>query len=146
MRVGPDGPLGPAPGAETTQMGYEFYPDALAATIRRAREVAGPSVPLMVTENGIGTADDDRRIGFVERALQGVLDCLAEGIDVRGYVYWSALDNFEWTLGYRPTFGLIAVDRATQARTVKPSGHWLGAIARANALAETPGALRGQRG
>ena len=49
-----------------------------------------------------------------------------------GYTYWSALDNFEWTHGYRPTFGLIAVDRRTQERTVKPSARWLGHIARAH--------------
>jgi beta-glucosidase len=89
-----------------------------------------------VTENGIATDVDDERIEYVEQALSGVLACLADGIDVRGYVYWSLLDNFEWILGYRPTFGLVAVDRATQVRTVKPSARWLGDIARANALRE----------
>ena len=88
----------------------------------------------MVTENGIGTNDDAQRIDYVRGALDGVLDCIAEGIDVRGYTYWSLLDNFEWAFGYRPRFGIIEVDRSTQARTVKPSGHWLGAVARANAL------------
>ena len=60
--------------------------------------------------------------------------CLDDGIDVRGYTYWSLLDNFEWALGYGPTFGLIAVDRVTQERTPKPSARWLGAVARANAM------------
>ena len=55
-----------------------------------------------------------------------------EGIDVRGYFAWSAFDNFEWVSGYRPKFGIIAVDRATQARTPKPSAYWLGEIARTN--------------
>jgi beta-glucosidase/6-phospho-beta-glucosidase/beta-galactosidase len=55
--------------------------------------------------------------------------CLRDGLDVRGYTYWSALDNFEWKAGYRPTFGLIAVDRRRQERTVKPSARWLGRIA-----------------
>ena len=91
-------------------------------------------MPILVTENGIGTDDDVQRIDYVRTALDGVLDCIDEGIDVRGYTYWSALDNFEWAFGYRPRFGLVEVDRATQQRVVKPSGHWLGAVARANQL------------
>ena len=67
-------------------------------------------------------------------ALEGVLACLADGIEVQGYTYWSLLDNFEWCFGYRPRFGIIDVDRATQRRIVKPSGEWLGRVARANAL------------
>jgi beta-glucosidase len=92
--------------------------------------VAG--LPVIVTENGIATDDDTRRIAYIERALRGVAACLRDGLDVRGYTYWSALDNFEWNSGYRPTFGLIAVDRRTQARTVKPSARWLGRVARAH--------------
>jgi beta-glucosidase len=133
-RVGPDGPLDPEPGVPLTMMGYEYWPQALGATVRRAAEVAG--VPVLVTENGIATDDDTERVRFVHRALESVLDCLADGIDVRGYCYWSALDNFEWAFGYRPTFGLVAVDRATQVRAPKPSASWLGGIARANALPE----------
>ncbi len=134
IRVGRDGLRGPEPGVPLTQMGYEFWPEALAATIRRAWAVTGGGVPVLVTENGIGTADDTDRIRFVERALRGVLACVADGIDVRGYIHWSLLDNFEWVFGYGPTFGLVAVDRTTRARTPKPSAHWLGAIARMNLL------------
>ena len=68
------------------------------------------------------------------RALTGLGRCLDDGIDVRGYFYWSLLDNFEWVLGYGPTFGMVAVDRATFERRPKPSAAWLGGIARANAL------------
>ncbi len=136
-RIGPEGQLGPENGVRLTQMGYEFWPEALEATIRRAWEVTR-GVPVLVTENGIGTEDDAERVEYVERALRGVLACLGDRIDVRGYVYWSLLDNFEWVLGYRPTFGLVAVDRTTQARHPKPSAGWLGAIARANALPLDP--------
>ena len=132
-RVGPDGLLGPEPGVETTLMGYEFWPEALEATIRRAWEVTG-GTPVIVTENGIGTDDDTRRLEYLRRALDGVVACLRDGLDVRGYVQWSLLDNFEWVLGYEPTFGIVAVDRRTQERTVKPSGRWLGAVAAGNAL------------
>lgn len=131
-RVGKKGDLGPEPGVELTQMGYEFWPDALEACIRYAAERV--SVPIYVTESGIATDDDTRRIAFMQRSLAGVLRCLAAGIDVRGYIHWSLLDNFEWIYGYRPKFGLIAVDRATQRRTVKPSGHYLGEIARQNRI------------
>jgi beta-glucosidase len=132
-RVGPDGSMGGEEGVPTTQMGYEFWPEALEGTVRRAWDKTG-HLPVYVTENGIGTDDDNARIDYVKRALSGVQRCLDDGIDVRGYFYWSLLDNFEWVLGYRPTFGLVEVDRETFERRPKSSAVWLGAIARANAL------------
>lgn len=135
-RVGPEGALPPEEGVELTQMGYEFWPESLEATIREAVSTAG--IPVIVTENGIGTEDDTKRIEYIRRALIGVANCLRDGLDVRGYTYWSAFDNFEWMLGYRPTFGLIAVDRETQKRTVKPSARYLGEIARKGVLSTNP--------
>jgi beta-glucosidase len=129
-RFDANGPIGPEEGVELTQMGYEFWPEALEVSIRRAYKVSG--LPVLITENGIGTKDDSRRIEYVRRALTGVSNCLKDGIPILGYTYWSALDNFEWMFGYRPTFGLIGVDRTTQKRTPKPSAHWLGSIAKAN--------------
>lgn len=131
-RFGPDGLLGPEEGVEVTQMGYEFWPEALEATIRYAHQRTG--LPVLVTENGVSTLDDTRRIEYVRRALVGVHHCLADRLPVEGYCYWSIFDNFEWTSGYRPVFGLVAVDRKTQVRTPKPSASWLGAVARANKL------------
>jgi beta-glucosidase len=132
-RVGPDGIVATEDGVPVTQMGYEVWPESLEATIRRATEVTD-GTPILVTENGIGIADDAVRIDYVTRALRGVQNCLADGIDVRGYTYWSLMDNFEWAYGYEPKFGLIAVDRTTFERTPKPSATWLGAIAKANAF------------
>jgi len=132
QRVGPAGLLPPDGGAELTQMGYEVAPQALATTLRHASERA--QVPLIVTENGIATDDDAQRIAFIEGALAGVASCLRDGIDVRGYFYWSLLDNFEWLFGYAPKFGLIAVDRKTLRRGVKPSAEWLGRTAQNNAI------------
>ncbi|MEJ6740732.1 MAG: glycoside hydrolase family 1 protein [Actinomycetota bacterium] len=133
-RVGALSMLGGEEGVPTLPMGYEFWPESLGACLRRAWDYTGGSVPLLVTENGIGTNDDPQRVEYVQRALEGVLSCIDDGIDVRGYTYWSLMDNFEWAFGYRPRFGIIAVDRATQRRTVKPSGEWLSGIVRANAL------------
>jgi beta-glucosidase len=124
--------LPPPAGAELTQMGYEFYPESLEHTIRYASKETG--VPVIVTENGVATPDDKKRIEFIQRAVQGVGRCLAEGIDVRGYIHWSLMDNFEWIFGYMPKFGLVAVDRETQKRTPKPSATFLGDIAKKNAI------------
>ncbi len=131
-RFDANGHMPPEEGVERTQMGYEFWPEALEATIRYA--AAYTKRPVLVTENGIGTEDDTRRLEFVRRALEGVQRCLQDGIDVQGYCYWSVFDNFEWGMGYRPKFGLIAVDRTTQTRTLKPSAEYLGRIARAKSL------------
>lgn len=128
--IGADGIMPVPEGAETTQMDYEFYPEALEHVIRRADEEfkkAGcADMPIMVTENGIATSDDTRRVAFIEKATDGVAACKKDGIPVIGYMYWSLMDNFEWQKGYSMTFGLIEVDRTTQERKVKPSLAFLG--------------------
>jgi len=126
-QYGPQGQLPCPEGAELAQMDYEIYPEALEHVIRRVREEF--SGDLIVTENGLATADDSRRVAFLRTALAGVERCLADGIPVRGYCYWSLLDNFEWQKGFSMTFGLIAVDRATQKRMPKPSLAFLGGFA-----------------
>ncbi len=142
-RIGPEGTLGAEAGVPVTQMGYERWPEAIGATLRRAAEVtasqasasqASASLPLVVTENGISTEDDSERAAFIEAALASVAGCIADGVDVRGYFYWSLLDNFEWVLGYGPKFGLVEVDRETFERKPKASAALFGSLARANRL------------
>jgi beta-glucosidase len=126
--VGPEGQLPPPGNAEMTAAGYEFYPQALGGTIRFAAERIGR--PIYVTESGIATDDDTRRIAYIDAALAEVRRCLDEGIDVKSFLYWSLLDNFEWTQGYGERFGLVHVDYDTFKRTPKPSARHLGAIAK----------------
>jgi beta-glucosidase len=121
---------------DNTLTGWAYRPDALGMALRRAREVVG-DVPLMVTENGIATDDDARRIDYTREALGHLLDVLDEGADIRGYLHWSLLDNYEWGHWDRP-FGLVAVERRTFKRRPKPSLGWLGSVARANALQPCP--------
>ncbi len=130
--VDANGVTRPPQDAEMTDAGYEFYPAALANTIRWAHKAIGK--PIYVTESGIATDDDTRRIAFIDQALAGVRDCLDEGIPVHAYLYWSLLDNFEWTSGYSKHFGLVGVDLQTFKRTLKPSALHLGAIAKANRI------------
>ena len=127
--IGPDG-IQPVPqGAEITQMDYEFYPQALEHVIRRANEEfksAGKEMPILISENGIATSDDTRRIAFIDEATRGVAACIADGIPVIGYCHWSLMDNFEWQKGFSMTFGLIAVVRDTMKRIPKESLSFLG--------------------
>ncbi|RZT08243.1 beta-glucosidase [Duganella sp. CF402] len=131
-RVTPEGELPPEAGVPLTDIGYEFYPQALEAALRYAATKV--KLPLYVTENGIATGDDAKRVDYIRTAVQGVANCLTDGIDVRGYIHWSLLDNFEWNFGYAPRFGIVAVDRATQRRTPKPSARLLGSLAKANRI------------
>lgn len=124
--MGKEGSL-PAPeGSETTQMGYEFYPEGIGHVLSRVAKET--DLPLLVTENGIATDDDTRRVEYIRRALDGVRKCREDGVPVIGYLHWSLLDNFEWQEGFSKTFGLIVVDRSNQKRTPKPSLAYLGSM------------------
>ena len=76
---------------------------------------------MMITENGITTTDDRVRVHYLAAALAVVDRMRREGVPLLGYIHWSLLDNFEWGSGYKPRFGLYAVDRTTFHRTAKPS-------------------------
>ncbi|AYD90521.1 glycoside hydrolase family 1 protein [Actinomyces lilanjuaniae] len=128
--LGPEGPVPPEPGATLNQGGEEIWPWAVGAVVRQAWDAL--QMPIYVTENGLNTEDDTQRVDFLRTAIGEVGSAIAEGVDVRGYMCWSAMDNFEWVLGYGPRFGIIAVDRSTQERTPKPSAYVLGEIARTN--------------
>jgi beta-glucosidase len=134
-----------------TAMGWEVYPQGLTdllCGIDRDYELP----PLYITENGAACADDivDGHIADVERIqyLRSHLDAIGRaieaGVDVRGFYYWSLLDNFEWDSGYDKRFGLVHVDYETQQRTLKDSAHWYrGLIAgerRGAASRQAPGA------
>lgn len=125
--IGPNGVLPVPENAKKTQMGYEYYPASLEAVIRKVAESYHGK--LFVTENGVSTDDDELRIHYITEVMAGLKRCLVDGLPVVGYTHWSLLDNFEWQAGYSKTFGLIAVDRTTQARTVKPSLAYLGNFA-----------------
>jgi len=128
-QVGASGLLPQPDHPDNTLVGTAYRPDALGIAVRHTAGVTG--LPVLVTENGIATSDDDRRIAYTKEALRHLAAAMDDGIDVRGYLHWSLLDNYEWG-HWEPTFGLVAVDRQTFARTAKPSLAWLGDVARAN--------------
>jgi beta-glucosidase len=124
------------PDAEYTEMDWPVEPDGLRVTLAGLRSRFPDLPPVYVTENGAAFPDsvgpdgevaDPRRVAFIAAHLDALARAIAEGVDVRGYFYWSLLDNFEWARGYEPRFGLVHVDYATQTRTPKSSYHWLAA-------------------
>ncbi|MFF0155999.1 family 1 glycosylhydrolase [Streptomyces sp. NPDC005263] len=126
--VGPDGVEPHPQHPDNTLVGTAYRPDALAIAVRHTAEVTG-GLPILVTENGIATHDDTRRIAYTSEALEHLFRAIGGGIDVRGYLHWSLLDNYEWG-HWEPTFGLVEVDRETFERRPKPSLAWLGETAR----------------
>jgi beta-glucosidase len=133
IRVGATAPgFIAAPARQTTQMGWEVYPEGFGRMLRR---IAEAGLPIVVTENGIATADDSQRIRFLAAHLHQLKQAMDAGVDVRGYLYWSSFDNFEWAHGYRPTFGLIGIDRDDHhRRVVRPSAVAYGSVARSGSL------------
>jgi beta-glucosidase len=131
-RLDAQGMIAPPEDAPRNQLGGEIYAPSLEGAVRYVHEVTG--TPIIVTEHGVSTPDDTVRAEFIPAALKGLKAAMDDGVRVGGYIHWSLLDNFEWSFGFRPKFGLVAVDRATFERTPKPSAHVLGAIARRNSL------------
>ena len=99
-----------------TDMPYAIYPEGFYRAIQRVSELG---VPVVVTENGIADAQDDRRELWIRRYIYAMNRAMKDGCDVRGYHYWTLLDNFEWAEGFAMRFGLISVDFETQERTVR---------------------------
>jgi beta-glucosidase len=130
----------------TTVMGWEIQPDGLRELLVRVhRDYAEPAgVDLYVTENGAafddrladdGAVHDNERVDFLHAHLTAILDAVDEGVPVRGYFYWSLMDNFEWAWGYEKRFGIVRVDYGSQQRTVKDSGRAYAGIIRARSMA-----------
>jgi beta-glucosidase len=109
---------------------WPIEPDGLSETLVGLRDTYPGLPPIYITENGCAYPDvagqpDEARIAFIADHLAALRRAMANGVDVRGYFYWSLLDNFEWARGYAPRFGLVHVDYQTQVRTPKASYHWL---------------------
>ncbi|MFP1601072.1 glycoside hydrolase family 1 protein [Microbacterium sp. 2216-1] len=130
-------------GLPRTAMGWEVQPEGLTRLLVRVAEEYAPGVTLYVTENGVayddtvdaeGQVPDVDRAEFVRAHLAAVVDAVAQGVDVRGYFYWSLMDNFEWSWGYAKRFGIVRVDYETQQRTVKQSGREYARIIAARAV------------
>jgi beta-glucosidase len=138
----------PPSDAPRTDMGWEVYPQGMYDAIARLAGVCG-GLPIYITENGgafagdpdaEGRIRDTGRIALLDGYLRAVALAIADGFDVRGYMVWSILDNFEWAHGYRMRFGLVHVDYQTLKRTPRESYRWYRALAASGAFPDLPGA------
>ncbi len=127
----PVGEVTPMSAQKVTQMGWSWEPEGYYRAIERISRLGKP---IYLTENGLATLDDNERVRFIYEHLMVVAHALEQGLDIRGYLHWSLLDNFEWASGYSPRFGLVHVDYDSFERTVKPSGHFFGELIAAGAM------------
>ncbi len=117
LRMG--GVLPRTSGPDRSDLGWPIDAGGLEVVLKEA--YARYRKPILVTENGIADARDDRRPGYLSAHVEAVQRARTAGADVRGYFHWALTDNFEWHEGYDPRFGLYAVDYATQERTPRRS-------------------------
>lgn len=108
----------PDPAVEHNEMGWEIYPDGFRQVLERLGRYG---LPVFVTENGIPDQDDDQRPKFLVDHVDAMFQAAANGVDLRGYLHWSLMDNFEWAQGFWPRFGLVAIDYDTLERNPRPS-------------------------
>ena len=140
--VGVDAARNVSRGLPRTAMGWEIEADGLRRLLVRLH-TEYPGTPLVITENGSawddtvgpdGEVDDPERVEYLREHLAAAHAAIDEGVDLRGYLAWSLLDNFEWALGYGKRFGIVRVDYDTQLRTPKSSAKFYADVARRNAL------------
>ncbi len=117
-RANPEVPL--------SDLGWYMEPEGMYPILLRLW--AHYKKPIIITENGLADAEDAHRQWWIEESLIAVERAISEGVEVKGYLHWSLLDNFEWKYGWWPKFGLVSVDREHgMKRTVRPSAKWYAA-------------------
>ena len=116
---------------DASDMGWEIRPEGLFDVLM---DMSDYNIPIYITENGIASSNDDRRIRFLLTFLTQVYQAIASGAPVKGYFFWSLLDNYEWTEGFNARFGLVEVDFESQKRTPKPSSYLYREIIKHNGI------------
>ncbi len=114
-----------------SDLGWGFYPQGIYYLLKDLKKY---KKPIYITENGLADIKDTKRIRFIKDHLKYIYQAIKEGVDVRGYFYWSLLDNFEWNKGFWPRFGLVEIDYKTMKRKIRPSAYEYAEICRENGV------------
>ncbi len=116
---------------KVSDMGWELHPEAIYYVLKDLKKY---NKPVYITENGLADTKDENREWFIKESLKNIHKSISEGVDVRGYFYWSLLDNFEWDKGFWPRFGLVEIDYKTLKRKPRPSSKIYGEIVKREEL------------
>ncbi len=116
---------------DTSDLGWEIYPEGIFDIIM---DFSDYHLPIYITENGLASTNDDRRVRFLLNYLKEIYHAIQTGVQIKGYFHWSLIDNFEWADGFEPRFGLIEVDFKTQQRTPHPSAKVYAEIIKNNGI------------
>ncbi len=116
-----------------TDMGWEFIPDGIYTALKMLWRY---KKPIFISEAGLADADDSGRSEYITRQVEGTWKAIQDGVDVRGHMYWSLLDNYEWALGFEKRFGLVEINYDTQERKIRPSAYVYKEICQTNAVVE----------
>ncbi|MFN7134273.1 MAG: family 1 glycosylhydrolase, partial [Myxococcales bacterium] len=127
-------------GRGLTDLGWEYLPEAFTVLLGEVRRYG---LPVWITENGIADASGARRPQFIHDHLLALKAAMNAGLEVRGYLHWSLLDNFEWLEGMGPRFGLYRVDLDTLARTPSAGVTYLRRVAETGRILPVREALEG---
>jgi beta-glucosidase/6-phospho-beta-glucosidase/beta-galactosidase len=114
-----------------TDMDWNFAPDRIYDALKMLSRYR---IPLFISEAGLADAEDSGRAEYITRQVEATWRAIQDGMDVRGHMYWSLLDNYEWALGFEKRFGLVAIDYTTLERTIRPSAQVYKSICEQNAL------------
>jgi beta-glucosidase len=117
---------------EVSDLEWEIFPEGIFYVLKFLKEY---NLPIYITENGLADAKDSRRAKFIRDHLKWIHKAInEEGLDVRGYLYWSLLDNFEWADGFEPRFGLVEMDYENMKTKIRPSAYEYAKICKNNAI------------
>lgn len=116
---------------KVSDMGWELYPKAIYYVLNDLKKY---NKPIYITENGLADAEDKNREWFIKESLKNIHKAIQEEVDVRGYLFWSLLDNFEWDKGFWPRFGLLEIDYKTMERKIRPSAYKYAKICKNNEM------------
>lgn len=116
--------------SDYTQNGWEIDPEGLYEVLKAVQKRYGK--PIVISENGIGTQSEQKKIRYFREHVSQMRRAMADGVDVRGYMPWTLVDNYEWAEGYAANFGLTSLDRKTKELTLEPAGQWFRGFIQAN--------------